>query len=155
MRRQTLIIVALLATACALEDEAPDDHALESEALDDPALDDEVSALEASGGQPGAEGAASSAASSAPVCNGSAPPGSGWVLDSSYASPSACRKCQEAGRRLEASGRWRTHCMLLGGIGPALLFRFCVACLNGEAAAAGPDGAVSSEKSGEREANEL
>ena len=24
--------------------------------------------------------------------------------------------------------------MLLGGVGPALLFHFCVACLNGEAA---------------------
>jgi hypothetical protein len=130
MRTHTLIIVALAVglaatiSACALEDDALDDEELQEEALEDEALEDEEPAADASRDEPEATGAASSA----PVCSGSGPPGSGWVLDSSYGAPNACRKCQEAGLRLEASGRWRTHCMLLGGIGPALLFRFCVAC---------------------------
>jgi hypothetical protein len=139
MRKHTLILVALAATlsACALDDEALEDQALdteapEDEALEPDALDDEATgeapAVDSSTGEPGA----ASATAAAPACNASAP-GSGWVLDSAYGAPNACRKCQEAGRRLEASGRWRTHCTLLGGIGPALLFRFCVACLSTEA----------------------
>lgn len=130
MRKHTLILVALAATvsACALDDQALEDEALEAEALEaealeDEALDGEAPAVESSTDETGTE----SAAAAAPACNASAP-GSGWVLDSAYGAPNACRKCQEAGRRLEASGRWRTHCTLLGGIGPALLFRFCVAC---------------------------
>lgn len=139
MRKHTLIIAALAATvsACALGDEALDDEALhdeglegealEDQALEEEALEEEARAVEASGDEAGTTGAAASA----PACNLSFP-GSGWVLDSSYGIPNACRKCQEAGRRLEASGRWRTHCTLLGGIGPALLFRFCVACLGAD-----------------------
>lgn len=135
MRKHTLILVALAATvsACALEDqaledEASEDEALEAEAPEDEAIEGEAPAVESSADEPGT----TSAAAAAPACNASSP-GSGWVLDSAHGAPNACLKCQEAGRRLEASGRWRTHCTLLGGIGPALLFRFCVACLNAEA----------------------
>jgi hypothetical protein len=130
MRKHTLIIVALASTlsACALEDQAFDDEAIEDEAIEDEAIEDEAPAAQASND----EAETSPEAASAPVCSGAAPP-SGWVLDSAYGAPNACRKCQEAGLRLEASGRWRTRCMLLGGVGPALLFRFCVACLDAEA----------------------
>ena len=136
--RNTLIIAALAATfsGCALDGEAVDDEALDNETLDAGTREVEVSADE-----PGT----TSSASRAPTCNASAP-GSGWVLDSSYGAPSACPKCQEAGRRLEATGRWRTHCTLLGGIGPALLFRFCVACASPE------DGDRGNERSGEEAA---
>jgi hypothetical protein len=129
--RNTIIIAALAATlsGCAVDDEALDDQTLDAGALDDEAL-----AVESSTDEPGTTPAASR-----PACNASVP-GPGWVLDSSYGAPSACRKCQEAGLRLEASGRWRTHCTLLGGIGPALLFRFCVACLNTEDGDGGNEG---------------
>jgi hypothetical protein len=62
------------------------------------------------------------------VCSASQP-GSGWVPDSDYVPPNACRKCQEAGRRLEATGRWRAYCWAFPPPA-AILYRSCVACLH-------------------------
>lgn len=72
-----------------------------------------------------------------PVCRTAPPSGSGWVQDSVH---NSCLRCQEAGRRLEATGHWRTHCMILGGIGPMVLLRKCIACLDSDAAAGRPVG---------------
>src|SRR5262245_6651505 len=78
-----------------------------------------ASAAPASAEQPGTAPAA------AVACSSKAPP-SGYVVDSSYTPPNPCLKCQEAGRRLEASGRWRAYCWRVANPVPVLLYRFCV-----------------------------
>ncbi|MFI9550495.1 hypothetical protein [Nonomuraea endophytica] len=75
-----------------------------------------------------------SAALAVPCGNG--PYSGGYYYDSSYSNPNACGKCQTAGARLEATGRWRAYCKMrynpAGTLTRVDLYRFCVACRSAE-----------------------
>jgi hypothetical protein len=68
-----------------------------------------------------------------PSCVTALPPGGGFYRDIRYSQPNACRKCQEEGGRLEATGRWDAHCQNIlnpaGTVTAVQLWLRCIACL--------------------------
>jgi len=65
-------------------------------------------------------------------CDGYGAP-AGWTHDRTFGNPTAnkfvpCTRCNEAKRRLEASGRFRGFCRDTTPGARADLYRFCVAC---------------------------
>lgn len=65
-------------------------------------------------------------------CDGYGTP-SGWTHDQAFSNPTAdkfvpCTRCDEAKRRLEATGRFRGYCRDTTPGARADLYRYCVAC---------------------------
>jgi hypothetical protein len=64
-------------------------------------------------------------------CTRGTPP-SGWYIDTWFGGgwTAGCNRCLEAGRRLEASGRFRAWCHLHPNRKIVVLYTFCVVCLS-------------------------